>query len=225
MAYLHRIRLKSGLDLAQLAKGLPADAYGEHKLLWQLFSEGAEHRDFLYRREQQGHWPFFYVLSQRQPHDRKGLWDIDTKPFEPKLRPGERLAFVLRANPVRVRKLDDDQDNKKRRRDDVVADLKKRRYPNAQERPPLAAIVQEAGEEWLAERAEKCGFQVESVCADGYRQQRFYKAGNEKPIFLSTLDYEGVLRIADAERFTEKLRQGIGPAKAFGCGLLLVRRI
>jgi CRISPR system Cascade subunit CasE len=225
MAYLHRIRLKSGLDLARLAKGLPSDAYGEHKLLWQLFSEGAEHRDFLFRREQQGHWPFFYVLSRRQPNDRKNLWDIDTKPFEPKLAPGERLVFVLRANPVRVRKLDDDRSNKKRRRDDVVADLKKRQYPDQEQRPPLAAIVREAGEQWLTERAGKSGFQVESVCADGYRQQRFYKAGSEKPIFLSTLDYSGILRIVDAERFTEKLVQGIGPAKAFGCGLMLVRRV
>ena len=58
MSYLSRIRLKPGLDLTQLAKAIPTDAYGEHKLIWRLFSERSDTRDFLFRREQQGHWPF-----------------------------------------------------------------------------------------------------------------------------------------------------------------------
>ena len=224
MSYLSRIRLKPGLDLAQLAKVLPADAYAEHKLIWQWFGDIDEHRDFLFRREQQGHWPFFYVLSRREPVVPKNLWEIESKRYEPKLSNGERLAFILRANPVRVRKISDDPAVKTRRRDDVVADLKKRRYTEPAQRPPMAVIVQEAGEQWLAERAEKYGFEIESVNVDSYHQQRLYKPGAKKPISLSTVEFSGILRIADAGRFAERLRQGIGPAKAFGCGLLLVRR-
>ncbi len=225
MGYLSRIRLKPGLDLAQLAKVLPSDAYAEHRLIWQWFGEGADTRDFLFRREQQGHWPFFYVLSRREPIDKKNLWDIETRPFAPKLTFGERLAFVLRANPVRVRKISDDPIIKTRHRDDVVADLKKRRYADRRQRPPMAEIVQEAGEPWLAERGAKFGFEVESVHADGYRQQRLYKPSAGKPIILSTVEFTGTLRILDAGQFVERLFRGIGPAKAFGCGLLLVRRL
>jgi CRISPR system Cascade subunit CasE len=225
MSYLSRIRLKPGLDLAQLARALPSDAYAEHKLLWQLFSESSDTRDFLFRREQQGHWPFFYVLSRHEPVDTKNLWDIESRPFQPRLASGERLAFALRANPVRVRKISDDPAVKTRRRDDVVADLKQHRYPDRQQRPPLAAIAHEAGAEWLAERAERCGFKIESVYADGYRQHRLYKPGANRPISMSTLEFNGVLRIVNVERFLETLHRGLGPAKAFGCGLLLVRRI
>ncbi|HYE36210.1 type I-E CRISPR-associated protein Cas6/Cse3/CasE [Methylocaldum sp.] len=223
--YLHRIRLKPGLDVEQLARALPANAYAEHQLVWRWFGEGAAGRDFLFRREQQGHWPAFYVLSQREAVDLSRLWQIETRRFEPRLSQGDHLAFALRANPVKVRKISDDPKIKTRRRDDVVADLKKRRYPEKDRRPPMAEIVREAGAAWLAERAEGCGFEIASLDVDGYHQHRWYKSGAAKPITLSTLEFNGVLKIQDAERFTEKLFHGIGPAKAFGCGLLLVRRI
>lgn len=34
--------------------------------------------------------------------------------------------------------------------------------------------------------------------------------------------YEGILEVADPERFATAVRQGIGPAKAYGYGLLSV---
>ncbi|MCI0421919.1 MAG: type I-E CRISPR-associated protein Cas6/Cse3/CasE [Acidobacteria bacterium] len=46
-----------------------------------------------------------------------------------------------------------------------------------------------------------------------------------KKIELSTLDFEGVLLVTEPDRFLRALLSGIGPAKAFGCGLMLVRRI
>jgi CRISPR system Cascade subunit CasE len=220
--YLHRIRLKPGLDVQQLAQALPANAYAEHQLVWGWFSGDAPGRDFLFRREQQGHWPYFYVLSKREAVDPSNLWEIETRRFAPKLATGERLSFVLRANPVKVRKISDDPKIKTRRRDDVVADLKKQRYPDKTQRPPLGDIISEAGAEWLAARAKKSGFALESLRADGYQQHRWHKRGKDHPITLSTL---GTLRVEDPALFTEKLFQGIGPAKAFGCGLLLVRRM
>ncbi len=35
---------------------------------------------------------------------------------------------------------------------------------------------------------------------------------------------EGNLKIVDTDRFQKALFKGMGPAKAFGCGLMLVRR-
>ncbi|MDD5036922.1 MAG: type I-E CRISPR-associated protein Cas6/Cse3/CasE [Methylococcaceae bacterium] len=223
--YLHRIRLKPGLDVQELTRALPANSYAEHQLVWRWFAEDAPGRDFLFRREQQGHWPFFYVLSKREAADPSNLWEIETRRFEPKLSSGERLAFSLRANPVVVRKISDDPEIKTRRRDDVVADLKKQRYPDKTQRPPLGDILSEAGTEWLAARAGRNGFTLESVSIDGYQQHRWYKPGKDNPVALSTLEFAGTLRVQDPVLFTEKLFQGIGPAKAFGCGLMLVRRV
>ncbi|WP_066977465.1 type I-E CRISPR-associated protein Cas6/Cse3/CasE [Methylomonas lenta] len=42
---------------------------------------------------------------------------------------------------------------------------------------------------------------------------------------FSTLDFTGELQITDAEAFRQTLFTGLGRVKAFGCGLLLVKRI
>lgn len=42
-------------------------------------------------------------------------------------------------------------------------------------------------------------------------------------IQFSSLDYEGALEIQDANLFYDKLLQGFGKQKAFGCGLMLIR--
>ena len=42
---------------------------------------------------------------------------------------------------------------------------------------------------------------------------------------FNSIDLSGEVVVTDAERFTQLLTTGIGPAKAFGCGLMLVRRI
>ena len=39
------------------------------------------------------------------------------------------------------------------------------------------------------------------------------------------MDFTGKLTVLDAAKFGAALTQGIGHAKAFGCGLLLVRRV
>ncbi|MEK6583319.1 MAG: type I-E CRISPR-associated protein Cas6/Cse3/CasE [Nitrospirota bacterium] len=38
------------------------------------------------------------------------------------------------------------------------------------------------------------------------------------------MTYEGLLRVNGADTLAALLENGIGPAKSFGCGLLLVRR-
>jgi CRISPR system Cascade subunit CasE len=38
------------------------------------------------------------------------------------------------------------------------------------------------------------------------------------------MDFRGILTVTDTEKFTDTLMQGLGKAKAFGCGLMLIRR-
>lgn len=53
------------------------------------------------------------------------------------------------------------------------------------------------------------------------RERRsFAKNGRGAPVVLHTATFEGHLRVTDHRLFRERLIQGIGPSKAYGCGLL-----
>ena len=76
-------------------------------------------------------------------------------------------------------------------------------------------------------RAEKYGFAInlDQIRADGYRQHRFFKKRGSRPVQFSTLEFNGTLTVIKPDVFMTALYKGIGPAKAFGCGMLLVKLI
>jgi CRISPR system Cascade subunit CasE len=164
----------------------------------------------------------FYLLSLREPDAEHALLRVESKPYYPQLGVGETLSFSLRANPTHTRKTDG-ENAKRRKRDDVVMHLKQRyKQSTPDDMPSEAELAQEAGEEWLIRQGLRHGFEVLAVRADNYRQPRL--GGRGRDIRYSSLDFTGLLRVNQPEAFTRALLQGIGPAKAFGCGLLLVRR-
>ena len=61
------------------------------------------------------------------------------------------------------------------------------------------------------------------VGVDGYETVRIPRAGGQ-PAQFSVLDFEGVLEVTDPMRFLAALVNGFGRARAFGCGLMLIRR-
>ena len=75
----------------------------------------------------------------------------------------------------------------------------------------------------LKSRAERLGFEIdeESLAVDAYQQH----SENNGRLRFSTVDFNGELTVVDPAAFDVVLREGIGHAKAFGCGLLLVRRL
>jgi len=72
----------------------------------------------------------------------------------------------------------------------------------------------------LMSRASSRGFSVDttSLSVDGYEQHR-----EDGRLTFSTVDFTGILTVQDAGRFSQALFNGVGHAKAFGCGLLLIR--
>lgn len=225
--YLSRIAPRTDVSSQQLAMQLcHQDSYLEHQQLWRLFGDNPDaERDFLFRRESHNNWPRFYLLSRRRPSDATGLWHIEPKDFRPQLKPGDRLAFSLRANPVISRK---DTNGNRSKRHDLVMDIKTRigwKDLPAPERPPVAEIWQQAGEEWLQPRLEKSGAKLDTLVADGYTLHRDKKNSTGQTIRYSSVDLRGTLTVTDPAPFILILNQGIGPAKSLGCGLLLVRRI
>lgn len=222
------ITLKEGHE-RDAAHELAGGPYVEHQWLWNFFPapEGTR-RDFLFRRSDVGASPRFYVVSKRPPLARTSAWEIQTREYAPELKAGDRLHFDLRANPVVTRTLDG-----KHGRHDVVMQEKKRllqerglaRWQDWQDddKPALYTLVRKAGDAWLRSRASRLGFEVDedNLAVDGY-QRHSEKDGR---IRFSTVDFSGELTVADAAMFATALHDGVGPAKSFGCGLLLVRRI
>ncbi|WP_409456193.1 type I-E CRISPR-associated protein Cas6/Cse3/CasE [Tamilnaduibacter salinus] len=78
-------------------------------------------------------------------------------------------------------------------------------------------------EQWLVNRSEAWGFTLDTTPQlSGYRQHQWQR--KQRQIRFSSVDYEGVITVADPERLRAALFNGVGRSRAFGCGMLMVRR-
>ena len=228
MRYLSRVRLKRDASIAALAplllgetgRGTTSRQLGHH-LVWSLFADTPDRRrDFLWREMETG---VFLILSTRPPEDRHGLFEIaEPKPFTPALAPGNRLQFSLRANPVVRRR---DHSRRRSLKHDVVMDAL-RSSPRGERAHHRRTALEKQGFTWLARQGAKAGFSVRSgeVGVDGYEQHRIARRESEKSMSYSTLDFEGILMITDPRLFLPAIARGFGASKAYGCGLMLIRR-
>lgn len=116
---------------------------------------------------------------------------------------GHRFGFRLRANTTR--KVDTKTEADGARRNG-------RRVPVSGDEARIA---------WLTRHAEAAGF---AVGADALRVTEVAPAGgrSQKAITLAGTLFEGRLEVRDADLFRAALATGIGPAKAYGFGLLSV---
>jgi len=225
MQRLYRIHLREGATTSAGFWQAIRNPYEVHAMVWRIFSDGSKKkRDFIYRLDMQERSPLIYAVSEADPADLEGIWHIDQKDYCPALKTGQRLGFSLRANPIRTKR--DEKGHQKRH--DVVMDAKKLLEHSGcppEARPHESVLVQKEGFNWLASRCENLGFSVERgmVRAEGYRQHRFRKWNGRMNVAVSTIDLTGALTVIDPDRFEETLYRGVGPAKSFGCGLLLVR--
>jgi CRISPR system Cascade subunit CasE len=219
--WLSRARLRQDAGLAALGPVLlPADDDTRtdmaHRLVWTLFADHADRRrDFLYREDRPGE---FLTLSTRPPNPASPLFSVEPKPFAPELEPGDRLQFRLRANPTVAR----GDPGQRTRRSDVVMDALKS-VPTGERATVRAGLVQREGEAWLRRMGERHGFALEEVRAEGYLQRRIPRSAGQ-PIRLAIMELNGVLTLTDPAAYLERLPMGFGRGRAFGCGLMLIRR-
>jgi CRISPR system Cascade subunit CasE len=203
-------------------------AYAEHQWLWRFLpAPRGTPRSFLFRRHDMDGLPRFYVVSRDAPLPASACWEVRYKPYAPELAAGQWLRFDLRANPVVTTRSIDGQAS----RHDVVMQEKTRLLKerglqrwadwSTPDRPALSALVQRCGATWLLSRGERLGvtFDADSVRAEGYEQHR----GKADKLRISTIDFRGRLCVHDPQGLQTALFLGVGHAKAFGCGLLLVK--
>jgi len=238
VTYLSRIRLNPQraqarrflsdpqvLHAAVLA-GIPRQPVSE-RVLWRLDADEplrphllvltASAPSWEHLVEQAG-WP-----SADDPEDPQVL----VRPYETlldRLQAGQRYVFRLRANPVTATK-----DPKRL----TAAQRNKLENGEATRSRRVAHRTVEHQMGWLLERTARLGFSIPAASSTEAMQEavpdvriidrsrlQFSKRGSKGRITIQTVTFEGHLVIEDVERFREVLTDGVGRAKAYGCGLL-----
>lgn len=193
------------------------NAYDIHRQLWRLFpgqarearSNGEEVRQgFLFRVEehQPGQTARLLLQSRREPVPTTGVSVVGTREFCPQPAAGQRLAFLLTANPVKTI-TDAERENKPGKKSDKC-------------RVPL--IREEEQLQWL--KRKFIGVAEIEVATVLPHAPLYFRKGNRGGKLL-TATFDGVMRVQEPAALVSLQESGIGHAKAFGCGLLLVRRV
>lgn len=232
MLYLSQLLLN---PQARMAGRVLSDLYALHQLVYSGFAEAgsAETGRVLFRVDSgaasAGREPCLLVQSERLPD-----WDrlADTvcgvrgpKEWEPRFETGQRLRFRLRASPTRRVALPRDHPRRGHQRIGLLT------------RPDQAA--------WLLRQGERCGFALcdppldwfdafegaeprsaVQIVSLGHLKGQKIDAATGRTTTLTHLaaDFDGILRVTNAEAFSEAVAAGIGPGKAFGFGLLSLAR-
>jgi CRISPR system Cascade subunit CasE len=212
-----------------------ASAYEEHQWLWRFLpAPPGTPRRFVFRRRDVDGLPRWYVVSPEPPVAPTPCWDVHAKPYDPVLREGDWLAFELRANPVVTTRGADGRavrhDVVMQRKKQLLAERGLTRWADwaGPERPALPDLVRQTCADWLRARSDRLGITLDhdpddpyedTLRIEGYEQHR----GKGGPLRFSSVDFSGTLRVRDPQALRQALFEGVGHARAFGCGLLLVR--
>ena len=153
------------------------------------------------------HQPDFSQIVERYGYGNEGKgWE--TKNYSQlleKLKEGQIWQFRLRANPTRSSFKEKDK---------------------ATGRGKIFAHVTPVQQkQWLIEKASTRGFSLNDESFDVVHTQwdKFSKEEkNKHKVTIRTATFEGMLTVTDSGLFREALLNGIGRAKAYGCGLLTI---
>ncbi|SDF04507.1 CRISPR system Cascade subunit CasE [Celeribacter baekdonensis] len=222
MMYLSRLRLSRDPKVAALNALLDPSQMGDksdahHRLIWSVFAgDPTATRDFLWREEGQG---VFLVQSLHPPEDSPFFETPDVREHAPDLKPGDQLSFLLRANATR------DLRGETRKRVDVVMNLL-HDVPKDQRNQKRMDLASEAAEQWMVGQGARAGFTPDRIEVQDYQTVTLpkYRGKRRGEPRFGILDLTGQITVTDPNAFTQKLAQGFGRAKSFGCGLMLIRR-
>ncbi|MBN1977398.1 MAG: type I-E CRISPR-associated protein Cas6/Cse3/CasE [Anaerolineae bacterium] len=128
----------------------------------------------------------------------------DSKSFDLTFAPGQTLAFRLRANPTA-----------KHHRPDADGKDHATRDPLYREEDQRA---------WLERKGEQGSFRVLRVNMTREGDTIAWKGRRQDKLTLFAVRFDGLLQVADPAKLWEAVRQGIGPGKGLGFGLLSLAR-
>ncbi len=202
MTYLTQVTI----DFATAAKLQLRDTYDWHQAVWQAFPgrDGAT-RDFLTRLDRCRENFRLIIVSSMEPVRPSwcpaGSWGTKLIPESYFTR--RRFMFQLCANPTK----------KVASKPDGTLTRNGRR---------VSLGKREELVEWICRKGEQGGFAIDLGTLRTFSRGREYFERKGNRGLHSAVEFEGVLSVTDAEKFHETFRQGIGSAKAFGFGLLVI---
>ena len=215
-------------DLIKWLNNNHINEYVYHKELWKTFEEDKEaSRTFIFRQEDnpQTSFPMFYVVSQNKPINNTDILRISAiKEYNPQIAEAERLSFTIRINPVISKK---QQQRKNSIKYDVWRNAIHEGKENGLKNRELNEFAQNETKNWLLQKSEDMGFTLNEneFTVEQNRTIRFKKHPNSKTeIKYGTVEFSGILTVTNIDRFKTTLFEGIGRSKAFGCGLMLIKR-
>ncbi len=203
MIYLSRLQLN---PFGRMAQSELAHLYQMHRTLLKAFGTDRQTSQVLHRIERNLHLAQSVILVQSaaQPDWTKlrdgYLLDAATKTIDIQLDVGSVFRFRLRACPSK----------KVRRYDESLG----KRYNGNRHSTRYFFYREEDQINWLQKRGEHHGFDLLRLQVSQPISQV------DHGIKLFSVQYDGILRITDATHFRRGWQTGIGPSKAFGCGLL-----
>ena len=214
------------------ASGISEDVYAWHKLLWECYpGQPDARRDFLTRIDQLEGSYRFWVLAKKKPV--RPQWcpadGFGLKEISPSFLSHQYYAFDLRANPVK---------SVVQRDSDGQAFLKANGKRKSGKRVPL--VKPDELRTWLDHKGEvRCRDQKTGQdIPGGFRifetedrpleispmiESHFRKKGQSA--YHGGVQFRGILEVTDRDKFIETYQSGIGSAKGFGFGLLLLAPI
>lgn len=179
------------------------DSYAWHRALWNAFpSPDGSPRPFLSRVDNRGQSYRIYLLSNRPPIVQPwGEWR--TREIPNPFFNHTHYRFDLRANPTTKRVIRNEQGERKK---------------NGQR---TAIYNPDRLNDWLIAKARQHGFEVLNVDIGAPLSQTFRR--KNAPGKHVCVDFQGVLQVNNREQFIQAFQNGIGPAKSFGLGMLVLQ--
>ena len=188
------------------ARGLLADCQQMHRFVTGFFGTDRQSSQILYRTNMVRSRLAIYIYAQNPAEHIPENCEVqqrDVTSWLDSMGMGQIWNFDLIASPSKK----------------VAAEGQK----NSQRR-----ILREPGDRqaWLERKAEQNGF----VILDAQEQEQIHVSGKHGAgqggvMHHDAYHYQGVLQITDAEAFRKALQQGIGSGKAYGFGMMMVKRL
>ena len=195
------------LDFAAAARLRLRDCYDWHQAVWKAFpGRDGEQRDFLTRLDQQRDGFRLLIVSPVDPS--RPDWcppeSWQSKPIPDTYFSRRRYALQLCANPTKkITKLGADGSPTKNGK-----------------RVPLRTREEFVG--WITRKGDQGGFTVDEDTLRTFSRGREYFEKQGMHGMHSAVEFQGVLSVTDPAKFHETFTRGIGSAKAFGFGLLVI---
>lgn len=250
MTYLSRIRINPLRAAARtllanpramhgaVTAGTPDPAPGD-RTLWRLDADHPRRPVLLVLTPSKPDWTHIVEQAGWPDADGEHYAVRDYSPLLDRLAVGREFAFRLTASPIQNTSTPDKAGRHQTKTPD---ELRHRSY-----RVPHRTAAHQL--QWLLERTQRWGFDIPTAdtatpapglgptpgtendrhtIADHPREVRitdrsrhtFTKPGTRSNVTLTTATFEGLLRITDPALLRTALLAGVGPSKAYGCGLL-----